>query len=75
MAVREPPNVIREAGWLSESLPLSLQRRLGGCQKASQCHYRGDYVAVRKPPSIITEEAGWLSEIVPLSLQKRLGGC
>ena len=26
VAARKPPSVIREAGWLSESLPISLQR-------------------------------------------------
>ena len=52
MAVREPDVVREEAGWLSESLTLSLGRgwvavrephivtrkRLGGCQRASHCH-------------------------------------
>ena len=38
MAVREPHIVVREeAGWLSESLPLSLERRLSGCQRTSHC--------------------------------------
>ena len=36
---REPPVVItEEAGWLSESLILPLEMRLGGCQRASYCH-------------------------------------
>ena len=39
MAVREPPIVIREeVEWLSESLTLSLERRLSGCQRASHFH-------------------------------------
>jgi len=39
MVVREPPIIIREeAGWLSESLPFSLEKRLGGCQRASHFH-------------------------------------
>ena len=61
MAVREPPIVIREeVEWLSENLTLSLERRLGGCQRASH---------------VVREEAGWLSESLPLSLERRLSGC
>jgi len=76
VALREPPIVIREeAGWLSESLPLSLERRLGGCQRASHCHYRGSWVAVREPPIVVREEVRWLSESLPFSLERKLGGC
>jgi hypothetical protein len=74
VVVREPTIVIREeAGWLSESLPLSLERRLGGCQRAYHCHQRRGWVAVREPPIVIREEVGWLSESLPLSSEKRLG--
>jgi hypothetical protein len=74
VAAREPYIVIRdEAVWLSESLILSLEMRLGGCQRALYCYQRRSWVAVREPYIASRDEAVWLSESLILLSEKKLG--